>query len=135
MRDYYRRSPGVASRVVDGEAVLAKMPGMMLYVLNGAAARMWVRADGTRSRDELVPDAAREPGRCFLDRMVELELLLRIQTPLEAADRFPQDVDWPDACVDVPEILASEPVEARAGPCSLMIDGNQITCGHLPLWS
>ena len=55
MNSYYCRCTGIASRVVDGEAVLIKMPENVLFVLNTTASRIWVRADGTRSGRELVP--------------------------------------------------------------------------------
>lgn len=133
MDRYYRRSPAVASRVVDGEAVLVKMPERMLYVLNRSASMIWAGADGTVPGCELAPSVPRQlvrPGRGptyrprqglagFLDEMVRLGLFERADSPCDAPDAFPQEVTWPDT--DEPEpaaVLASERVEAMAGVCS-----------------
>lgn len=119
MDRYYRRSPAVASRVVDGEAVLVKMPERMLYVLNRAASMIWAGADGTVPGCELAPGVPRQGLAGFLDEMVRLGLFERADSPCDAPDVFPQAVTWPE--VDEPEpaaVLASERVEAMAGVCS-----------------
>ena len=119
MDRYYRRSPAVASRVVDGEAVLVKMPERMLYVLNRAASMIWAGADGTVPGCELAASVPRQGLAGFLDEMVRLGLFERADSPCDAPDAFPQEVTWPDT--DEPEpaaIVASEPVEAVAGICS-----------------
>jgi hypothetical protein len=119
MKDCYRRAPGVASRVLDGEAHLVKTPGNLLFVLNGAASRIWVRADGTRSGTDLTGKADRAEAKAFLDEMVELGLLSRSPSPRDRPDAFPQDVKWP-ACeptepTEAPKIRVAEAIEVVGG--------------------
>lgn len=49
MDRYYHGSSQVGSRVVEGEAVPARTPEGGLLLLNPAASRIRVEADGTRS--------------------------------------------------------------------------------------
>ncbi|MHC4253508.1 MAG: hypothetical protein ACYS9X_30690, partial [Planctomycetota bacterium] len=86
MGNYYRRSPAVASRVVDGEAVLIQMPEGMLYVLNRAASEVWVRADGVVPESGLAGDARCDGTHEFLGRMARLGLLENAGSPREAPD-------------------------------------------------
>ena len=117
MDGYYHRSPGVASRVVDGEAFLIKMPDNVLFVLNRAASRIWVDADGVRPGRNLAGGRDPEAHAAFLDEMVGLGLLQRSSSPREEADAFPQEVVWPAAedFRERPEIRSSETVEAIGG--------------------
>ena len=116
---YYLRSPHVASRVVDGEALLLKRTESKAFILNHAASRIWVLADGVRSGDDLAGAREAEAVRPFLDEMVELGLLERAEEPLGTAQPFPQDVEWqsPDDAFEPPAICASEVVEVLAGIC------------------
>ena len=117
MDGYYRRSTGVASRVVDGEAVLVKMPEGMLHVLNPSASRMWVRADGARPASELARGVDEAAAAEFLSRMTELGLMEVAPAPGAEAAPFSQDADIAPS-TEAPEIRASEPVETLAsGTC------------------
>ena len=128
-RGYYRRACGVASRVVDGEAFLIKMPENVLFVLNDAASRIWVRADGTRSGEELAGEwgrpshGGREESQAFLDEMTERGLLLRSAEPKGKADVFPQEVTWPErgGSAEPPRIKDTEAVVASGG-CDIAAD-------------
>jgi hypothetical protein len=111
---FYARSPDVASRVVDGEAVLVKMPEGVLYVLNGSASRMWARADGVRGIEDVAEGVDLNEARTFLGGMAELGLLERTPSPRGAPEAFPQDIDLPPSR-EAPAIRASEPVETLAG--------------------
>ena len=117
MNGYYRRAPGVAGRVVEGEAFLIKMPENVLFVLNDAASRMWVGADGVRSGEDLAAGCGREDARAFLDEMVTRGLLARSASPREKAEAFPQDVTWPEREGDAgpPRIEVAEAVVALGG--------------------
>jgi hypothetical protein len=114
---YYTRSRAVASRVVDGEAVLVKMPEAQLYCLNAAASRMWVAADGRTSEGELVGGGEAAAARRFLDEMVTSGLMQSSASAREAVESYPQDVAWPSSPDDdaPPAIVASERVDATAG--------------------
>ena len=113
---YYRRASGIASRVVEGEAFLIKMPENVLFVLNHAASRIWVRADGTRSGEELAGEWGHEAAKAFFDEMAERGLFRRSPSPCENGDVFPQDVEWPADCPpDRPEIRLAEAVVAVGG--------------------
>lgn len=120
MDSCYRRSPQVASRVIEGEAVLVKMPENLLFVLNAAASRVWVRADGARSGTELGRGWDAEEIGAFLDEMVEHGLFERTSSPAEKADEFPQDVAWPETGGprEPPKILSTELMGVMAG-CAL----------------
>jgi hypothetical protein len=122
---YYRRSPHVASRVVDGEALLLKRTESKAFILNHAASRIWVLADGVRSGDDLADARELEAVRPFLDEMVERGLLERAEEPLETAQAFPQDVEWqsPDHDFEPPAICSSEVVEILAGLCDSNREG------------
>lgn len=124
MERYYRRSPQVASRVIDGDAVLVKMPESLLFALNAAGSRIWVRADGTRSGAELGKGWGAEEVGAFLDEMVERGLLERTPSPGEKAEEFPQEVAWPETRepVEPPRILAAEPLGVMAGCAFAEID-------------
>jgi hypothetical protein len=99
---YYKRSPRVGSRVLDGEAVLVKMPESVLHVLNSSASRIWVRADGVRPLMEFASSPGEEP------------------------DVYPQDVEVPSAS-GPPEVRVSEAIETLAsGTCGLL---DEATCG------
>ncbi len=117
MNGYYRRVPGVAGRVVEGEAFLIKMPENVLLVLNNAASRMWVGADGVRSGEDLAAGCGREDARAFLDEMVTRGLLARSASPLKKAEAFPQDVTWPEreGNAGSPRIEVEEAVVAFGG--------------------
>lgn len=119
---YYRRASGIASRVVEGEAFLIKMPENVLFVLNHAASRIWVRADGTRSGEDLVSEWDHEAAQAFFDEMAERGLLRRSLSPCESADVFPQDVTWPElddpsdpSLRGPPRIRVAEAVVAMGG--------------------
>jgi len=122
---YYRRSPHVASRVVDGEALLLKRTESKAFILNHAASRIWVLADGVRSGDDLTGAREVEAVRPFLDEMVERGLLERADEPLVAAQPFPQDVEWrsPDHELEPPAICGSEVVEVLASLCDSNKEG------------
>ncbi len=117
MQHYYRRPPDIASRIVDGEAVLVRMPGNEVFMLNHAASRMWVGTDGTRTAADLAHGLDTSAVQAFLDEMCELGLILRSSSPAEAADTFPQVVDWPETTMEPPCIRASETIEVLAGIC------------------
>jgi len=112
---YYGRRADVAGRVVEGEAVLVKLPEGMLYVLNPSASRIWIMADGVRSGTELAEgkDPAAVAG--FLREMAELGLLERTSSPGPEPEDFPQEAEVPPSS-EAPAIRISEPVETLAGP-------------------
>ncbi len=126
---YYRRSPHVASRVVDGEALLLKRTESKAFILNHAASRIWVLADGVRSGGDLAGAREVEAVRPFLDEMVERGLLERADEPLGAAQAFPQNVEWqsPDHEFELPAICGSEVVEVLASLCDSNREG-QFAC-------
>lgn len=123
---YYRRSPAVASRIVDGQALLLKRPESRAFILNQAASRIWVRADGTRSEADLAGERDARVLRPFFDKMVEVGLLERADGPLEADEAFPQDVEWhaPGPELELPAICASEVIQIIAGLCDSNWGGN-----------
>ena len=123
MNHCYRRSTGVASRVVDGEAVLVKLPEGRLFILNPAASRIWVEADGRRSGADLAEEWGGAEVQAFFDEMVEMGLFERTDSPGATADQYPQDVEWPQVGVppQAPRIRASEVIEALAGLCNFSI--------------
>jgi hypothetical protein len=132
---YYRRSKDVASRVVDGEAMLIKMPENTLFVLNPSGSRIWVHADGARSTAELCNGLDEVSVLRFLDEMTSHGLLERSCEPAKSSDIFPQDVTLSETTDEKPEIRECEPIEVLAGLCdsSYGILGNcrlQGTCGN-----
>jgi hypothetical protein len=62
LTDIVARTPGVVSRMVDGEAVLVDPKKGMVRVLNPAGARIWEMIDGRRMVTELAADIAAEYG-------------------------------------------------------------------------
>lgn len=126
MSDCYRRSKRVASRVLDGEAVLVRMPAAVLHVLNTSASRIWVRANGARSAEQLAEGMDPAAVGAFLKEMVKLGLMELASAPSEKPDVFPQEVDVPLAS-GPPEVRVSEAVETLAGGSCLLLD--EFTCG------
>ena len=120
MDGYYRRSPVIASRFVDGEAVLVKMSDCVLYVLNSSASRVWLMADGVRSPAEIAEGNDPAAVAAFLRRLVEIDLMERSTSALPEPDVFPQTVELPPS-PEPPAILVSERVEVLAAPstCTL----------------
>ena len=117
---YYRRGRGIASRVVDNEAMLVKLMGNRnkLFVLNRSASRIWINADGTHNGAELSDGLEKKSVKSFLDVMVSHGLLERTDTPAQSADIFPQDVTGlSKADGKAPKILSSEPIEVLASTC------------------
>lgn len=106
--------------MVEGEAVLVKVLESRLFALNPAASRIWVAADGTRSGAELAKESDVGDAQPFFEEMVEMGLLERADSPSEAADAFPQEIEWPEPrpAAEAPKITASEVIEALAGPCN-----------------
>ncbi len=126
MEAYYKRSPRVASRVLDGEAVLVKMPESVLHVLNPSASRIWVRANGVRPVERLAEGMDPSAVGAFLKEMVNLGLVESASSPGEEPDIYPQDVDVPSAS-GPPEVSISEAIETLAsGSCAQLDEG---TCG------
>ncbi len=62
LTDVVAHTPGVVSRMVDGEAVLVDPKKGMVRVLNPAGARIWEMIDGRRTVAELAADIATEYG-------------------------------------------------------------------------
>ena len=62
LTDVVAHTPGVVSRMVDGEAVLVDPKKGMVRVLNPAGARIWEMIDGRRTVAELTADIAAEYG-------------------------------------------------------------------------
>jgi hypothetical protein len=121
MAAYYRRGPAVASRVVDGEAVVIRMPEAVLHVLNPAATRAWLAADGAATLEEISArlDCAPEAVERFLDDMVARGLMSSSAEPLERPESFPQELaplEVPPG--QAPAIRATEKLEAVAGVCT-----------------
>ncbi len=129
MDGYYARSPRVASRVLDGEAVLVKMPESVLHVLNRSASRIWVRADGVRSGAEVASGLDPAASGAFLEKMVELGLMERAERPRDEPQPFPQEVELPPS-TEPPAISVSEAVEVLAGGSCLLLD--IMFCDPLP---
>ncbi len=124
---YYRRSKDVASRVLDGEAILIKMPENLFFTLSPSGSGIWVRADGTRRVAELCKGPDESVVQAFLDEMTSRGLLERSSTPAESPDVFPQDVNLPETYAEAPEIRTCEPIEVLAGVCNSAWDG-QMGC-------
>jgi hypothetical protein len=74
-------TPGVVSRMVDGEAVLVDPKKGMVRVLNPAGARIWEMIDGRRTVAALAADITAEYGieaaRAESDTIVFCEDLVR----------------------------------------------------------
>lgn len=121
MSSHYRRSPGVAGRIIDGEAVLVKTLERDLYVLNPSGTRIWARADGRRTGDELVSGNGDAEGRDFLTRMVEEGLMEELDSPLPEAEPFPQE-SVPPSLAEPPAIVATEKVDVFAGSACDSVD-------------
>jgi hypothetical protein len=62
LTDIVAHTPGVVSRMVDGEAVLVDPKKGMVRVLNPAGARIWEMIDGQRTVAALAADIAAEYG-------------------------------------------------------------------------
>ena len=62
LTDVVAHTPGVVSRMVDGEAVLVDPKKGMVRVLNPAGARIWEMIDGRRTVADLAADIAAEYG-------------------------------------------------------------------------
>ena len=62
LTDVVAHTPGVVSRMVDGEAVLVDPKKGMVRVLNPAGARIWETIDGRRTVAELATVIAAEYG-------------------------------------------------------------------------
>ena len=62
LTDVVAHTPGVVSRMVDGEAVLVDPKKGMVRVLNPAGARIWEMIDGRRTVAELAAGIAAEYG-------------------------------------------------------------------------
>ncbi len=80
------RHPRLASRIVDGEAVLVDPDRNVVRMLNTVGSRIWELADGTRTVDEIaealteefeveVPEA-RQSVVEFVDELAGKELLV-----------------------------------------------------------
>lgn len=73
----YKRSENVASRVLDGEAVLVTPSDGGVKVLNGCGSRIWELIDGTRSIEQIVEvivseyDVKRETAAEDIDSFIE----------------------------------------------------------------
>jgi hypothetical protein len=117
MRRYYLRGDGVASRLVDGEAILVKLPENVLYVLNPAASCIWAAIDGVRSDADLATMCAGGQVGSLFKELDSLGLLDELPFPLPRPERFPQDLPGPQdlAHEEPPRIVASERVALSAG--------------------
>jgi hypothetical protein len=62
LADVVAHTPGVVSRMVDGEAVLVDPKKGMVRVLNPTGARIWEMIDGRRTVAKLAADIAAEYG-------------------------------------------------------------------------
>jgi hypothetical protein len=62
LADVVAHTPGVVSRMVDGEAVLVDPKKGMVRVLNPTGARIWEMIDGRRTVAELAANIAAEYG-------------------------------------------------------------------------
>lgn len=60
LSDTPRRAVGVASRALDGEAVLVDPGQSKVVVLNGIGARLWELADGRRTLTDMARVVAGE---------------------------------------------------------------------------
>ncbi len=80
------RHPRLASRVVDGEAVLVDPDRNVVRMLNTVGSRIWELADGTRTVDEIAEalteefevevSEARQSVVEFVDELADKELLV-----------------------------------------------------------
>lgn len=78
--------PQVASRIVEGEALLVLADSGEVTVLNGVGSRIWELVDGSRSVGEIVDtvvaeyDTAREQAEqdvnSFIQELVDNEMLV-----------------------------------------------------------
>lgn len=117
MRRYYLRARDVASRIVAGEAVLIKAPENRLFVLNAAASRIWVDADGSRTGAELAGGIEVQHVEPFLGEMVSKGLMECRASAAVEPQVFPQRVERPEAEPEAPAIRATETIEVLAGTC------------------
>ena len=62
LTDVVAHTPGIVSRMVDGEAVLVDPKKGMVRVLNPTGARIWEMIDGRRTVAELAAGIAAEYG-------------------------------------------------------------------------
>jgi len=86
------RHPRLASRVVDGEAVLVDPDRNVVRMLNTVGSRIWELADGTRTVDEIARtlteefevevQEARQSVVQFVDELAGKELLIRFARSL-----------------------------------------------------
>lgn len=92
---YIARSPRVAFRVLDGEAVIMSSPESNLFTLNETATILWQSADGITPLDEIVahklfgtfevaPETALADARELVERLAQHGILLVSSEPLAA---------------------------------------------------
>lgn len=121
-----RRRRGIASRLVEGEAVVIHPGENRVFVLNRAAAAAWRLADGTRRASEIaaavaarfhVPedDTARDIENLWRD-LRERDLL----ETLPAAGKPPPHTQGEDGegPYETPAVVSEEVLEVLAAVCS-----------------
>ncbi len=81
LTDIVAQTPGIVSRLIDGEAVLVDPKQRMVRVLNPSGARIWEMIDGQHSMIDLAAILASEYGidsaRAQADVLVFCEDLAR----------------------------------------------------------
>lgn len=92
---YIARSPRVAFRVLDGEAVIMSSPESNLFTLNETATLLWQSADGVTPLEEIVteklcpafdvaPETALADARELAERLAQHGILIISTSPLAA---------------------------------------------------
>ena len=90
---YIRRSPRVAFRVLDGEAVVMSSPESSLFTLNETATLLWQSADGITALDEIVsekmcaafdvsPETALADARELAEKLARHGILIISSSPI-----------------------------------------------------
>ncbi len=131
-RTFPCRQRGVASRGVDGEAVVVHPRENRVYVLNASASLAWGQADGVRSDTEIAAAVAESFGTTDEQQVArELTLLWEALRERDLLELLParaakpigaKDLVWPRPPVageyESPKILSEEVLEVLAAVCT-----------------
>jgi len=92
---YIARRPGIAFRVLDGEAVIMSAPDSHLFTLNDTATLLWQAADGVTPLDEIVSqkmcaefevtfEVALADSRALIENLASYGILIVSSAPIAA---------------------------------------------------
>jgi hypothetical protein len=124
---YPCRKRGVASRPVDGEAVLVHPQNNRVFVLSRTASMAWGFADGTQSDLAIAQriaehfdqdvDSVTEEIQTLFEELAQNELMALESAPTPSA----KGRDWPDPLAGVyesPKVMSDEVLEVLAASCT-----------------